>query len=71
MSNAQQVYDTHFRDCPRSKEWLAGARYMLRRELDGIAKQPRPFANGTAQDDAWRAGAESGLAMARQIKRGG
>jgi len=63
MSKAQALFKTLFdgpRD-PRSTEYQAGCLYILRRKLDGIAKQDCPYRMPSAQADAWLAGCQEGL----------
>lgn len=62
MKTAQQIYDMEIRDCQRSPEWKAGALRGLQKSCGESAKPAGvPYASGTAQDDAWRAGFQYGL----------
>ncbi|WP_236233720.1 hypothetical protein [Pseudomonas tohonis] len=67
MSKAQQVYDNTFKDYgnPRSDEYKAGCLYILHRKLDGTDRQLCPYSMPSAQADAWLAGCEYGLILAK------
>ena len=65
---ARRAYDAAFsvpRD-PRSTEYKLGVLAALRYRLDGKPMQACPYRAGTAQSDAWHAGAEEGHRRARQ-----
>lgn len=49
--------------CPRSPEWKRGACDAVFK-VCGVPGQGNPYACGTAQDDAWRAGFHVGLVLA-------
>ena len=49
--------------CPRSPEWKRGARDAICKVF-GVPREGNPYACGTAQDDAWRAGFHVGHVLA-------
>lgn len=59
---AQAIYQTEFHRCQRSPEWKAGALQGLQKIAGCIERCFSPYPSGTAQDDAWRAGVQAGLA---------
>lgn len=60
-STAQQVWEWEYRDCTRSAQYKEGALRGLRRALGEVpAVAGAPYAAGTAEQDAWRAGFEAG-----------
>ena len=62
MKSSQHIYNAEIRRCPRSPEWKTGALRGLEQAIDGIETQPSNYPSGSAQDDAWRAGFDYGLA---------
>jgi hypothetical protein len=69
---ALHIYGREFRDCARSPEWKAGARRGLEKALGECSpSQGSPYASGTAQDDAWRAGVQAGLAEGKLVAHHG
>ena len=62
QKTAKQMFNAAFhphRDA-RSSEYKAGALYILQLRCGEIAKQPQPYAPGTAQADAWYSGCAEG-----------
>ncbi len=70
LRSAQQIYDNEFAPCPRSPEWKLGARAGVWKAM-GLKSQRSPYANGTAQDDAWRAGFQVGFGEVRHLQEKG
>ena len=64
----QQLYNDEVRDCPRSPEWKAGALRGLRK-ASGDRCDGSPYYSGTAQDDAWLAGNQYGMAVWKHAAR--
>ncbi|MDH2233084.1 hypothetical protein N5K37_24555 [Delftia tsuruhatensis] len=68
MKTAQQIYDAEIRNCARSSEWKAGTLRGLQKALGEPASPAGvPYAAGTSQDDAWRAGYQHGLAEGKAL----
>lgn len=65
MKTPEQIYEAEIARCQRSPEWKCGALAGLRKGAAPSTCSRSPFASGTAQDDAWRAG----LAYGRDIWR--
>lgn len=61
---AQAMYLADFATCPRSVAWKSGARAGVLK-AHGVLPPASPWANATAEDDAWRAGFQQGLREAR------
>lgn len=61
---AQAMYLVDFATCPRSVAWKSGARAGVLK-AHGVLPPASPWANATAEDDAWRAGFQTGLREAR------
>ena len=61
---AQAMYLADFATCPRSVAWKSGARAGVLK-AHGVLPPASPWANATAEDDAWRAGFQAGLREAR------
>jgi hypothetical protein len=68
---AQAIYDAEFRDCPRSREWKAGALRGLKVAFKEFKCEAHPYVSGTAQDDAWLAGIQAGLREGRYLRERG
>lgn len=54
---------------PRSEPYRQGVRAGLERRLEGRRLAP-PYHPGTAEADAWAAGLDEGLALARLLQAG-
>lgn len=64
---AMRVYTQEIASCPRSPEWKRGARDGVCKVF-GLPMQGSPYASGTAQDDARRAGFQVGHMLAQDAK---
>lgn len=64
---ALRVYTQEIANCPRSPEWKRGARDGVCKVF-GLPRQGDPYACGTSQDDAWRAGFQVGHMLAQDAK---
>lgn len=67
LRSAQQIYDNEFAPCPRSPEWKLGARAGVWKAM-GLMNRRSPYASGTAQDDAWRAGFNAAFGDVRHLQ---
>lgn len=70
LRSAQQIYDNEFAPCPRSPEWKLGARAGVWKAV-GLMNKRSPYANASAQDDAWRAGFQVGFGEVRHLQEKG
>lgn len=71
MSVANQIYAAAFAVArqPRSAAYRAGVLSELRARLEG-APRHCPYAEGTAECDAWCAGTDEGARRANEYKQG-
>lgn len=70
LRTAQRIYDGEFAACPRSSEWKLGARAGVWKAV-GLMNKRSPYANASAQDDAWRAGFQVGFGEVRHLQEKG
>ena len=70
LRTAQRIYDDEFAACPRSSEWKLGARAGVWKAV-GLMNKRSPYANASAQDDAWRAGFQVGFGEVRHLQEKG
>jgi hypothetical protein len=70
MSTAQQIFDARFARPheARSAEYKAGVLYILQFKTGETPKKPCPHRIGTAQADAWFAGASEGHDLFRDAR---
>lgn len=64
---ALRVYTQEIANCPRSPEWKRGARDGVC-QVFGLPMQGNPYASGTAQQDARRAGFLAGRQLALEAQ---
>lgn len=64
---AQQFYDEDFLPAgdQRSQAYKQGVMAGLKECVDGFVRPEIPYADGTAEIDAWRSGRREGLALTR------
>ena len=67
LRTAQRIYDDEFAACPRSSEWKLGARAGVWKAV-GLMNKRSPYANASAQDDAWRAGFNAAFGDVRHLQ---
>lgn len=67
----QEVFDAGYRNCQRSPEWKAGALRGLIKAAGCAQRSMSPFKSGTAQDDAWLAGLQAGMAEGKYLRQAG
>lgn len=67
----QQVFDAEYRNNQRSPEWKAGALRGLVKAAGCAQKSVNPYPYGTAQNDAWQAGLQAGMAEGKYLLQAG
>lgn len=67
---ARRIYEAEFAACPRSQEWKLGARMGVWKAV-GLLSKRSPYANATAQDDAWRSGFHIAFGEVRHLQEKG